>query len=84
VYQLSRRDPSHALNPAADRPGPPAAVDADLIGAILATLDERTAPTYLADDRDPARPLGRAGSSLACPRIASSRRLSMIGGTGST
>jgi len=71
LNQPARRDIPHALNPAAERPGPPAAADADVIGAILATLNERTVRTYLADDRDCARFLGAPDPRSAVPALMS-------------
>ncbi len=60
--ELTPRDELPAL--IGPDPRPPATIDPGLIGAILATINARTARTYLADYRDFARFLG-AGSPEA-------------------
>jgi integrase/recombinase XerC len=54
--ELVRVDPGHQ---------PPAPIAADLISAILATLNARTAQTYLSDYRDFARFVGAANARAA-------------------
>ncbi len=51
----------HALDPVTGRALEPVDVDADLVAAILANLNARTARCYLSDYRDFARFMGHAG-----------------------